>query len=76
MGFRKIVEELRVKNKACVYVGDNLAKDFIAPNRLGFRTIQLMRPNKLHSIPAPNADAKPEFVLKSIGVLPSLLEKL
>ena len=76
VGFRKIVEELDVSNGNCVYVGDNLTKDFIAPNQLGFRSIQLKRPNKLHNDPPATIEGKPEFVIKSINVLPSLLKKL
>ena len=31
--------ESRFPGRSCVYIGDNLAKDFIAPNRLGWTTI-------------------------------------
>ena len=76
VGFCKIVQKLNVQNPNCVYVGDNLTKDFIAPNRLGFRSIQLIRRNKLHNEPPPNSDANPEFIIESINTLPSLLKKL
>lgn len=34
--------------RACVYVADNAAKDFLTPNRLGWGTIQILRPGRVH----------------------------
>ena len=34
---------------ACVYVGDNPAKDFAAPRRLGWRTVRVRRPGGEHA---------------------------
>ena len=41
LGFERMVAALDCSHKHCVYVGDNPAKDFIAPNQLGWMTIQL-----------------------------------
>ncbi len=41
--FQGLMETLGCPGSACVYVGDNPAKDFLAPNRLGWRTIQVAR---------------------------------
>jgi putative hydrolase of the HAD superfamily len=43
-GFERLMELLRAQPEQMVYVGDNEAKDFIAPNQLGMLTIQLLRP--------------------------------
>ncbi|MHC4068918.1 MAG: HAD family hydrolase [Planctomycetota bacterium] len=75
-GFETILEKLQAKAEMCVYVADNEKKDFIAPNKLGMRTIQLIRPERLHTKEAPNSDGKAEFVIKNITELARLLEKL
>ncbi len=36
-GFRLITQKLGVEPEGCAYVADNLAKDFVAPNALGWR---------------------------------------
>lgn len=38
----------------CVYVADNAAKDFVTPNRMGWLTVQLLRPDRIHTGPAPD----------------------
>ncbi|HSW46824.1 MAG TPA: HAD family hydrolase [Phycisphaerae bacterium] len=39
---------------ACVYVGDNAGKDFLAPRRLGWQTVQVCRPDGIHAhVPPP-----------------------
>ena len=43
VGFEKLMEILDSKPETMVYVADNERKDFIAPNRLGFVTIQIIR---------------------------------
>ncbi|MBN1846079.1 MAG: HAD family hydrolase [Sedimentisphaerales bacterium] len=40
---------------ACLYVADNPAKDFLAPNRLGWRTVQLQLPGQVHDGAIPPA---------------------
>ena len=32
-----------------VYVGDNPSKDFVAPNRMGWTTVQVVRPQRIHA---------------------------
>lgn len=38
----------------CVYVADNAAKDFVTPNRMGWLTVQLLRPGRIHDGAAPD----------------------
>ena len=47
-GFEKIATDLSVPHEACCYVSDNPAKDFVAPNALGWRTIRYDRPGQVH----------------------------
>jgi len=41
--FQRIEAALACPAHECAYVGDNLAKDFVAPNRLGWLTVHLQR---------------------------------
>jgi putative hydrolase of the HAD superfamily len=75
-GFEKLMRKLNVKPANCVYVADNAKKDFIAPKKLGFVTIQLIRPARLHTEASENADSVPQYVIDEMGELPALLEKI
>lgn len=48
-GFLKAMAELGVRAESCAYVGDNPSKDFVAPNHLGWLTIQVHRPQGIHA---------------------------
>jgi len=54
--FELMCEKLTCRPTHCVYVADNPAKDFLAPNRLGWQSVQMCRPERVHR-PAP---AEPE----------------
>lgn len=73
VGFEKIMESLNVEPQQMVYIADNEVKDFIAPNRLGIRTIKLIRPAHIHMSTSPDPDAKPQYVIHSLGQLPTVL---
>jgi len=38
-----------------VYIADNLAKDFVAPRKRGWLTVQIARPGRIHQGEAPTA---------------------
>ena len=48
-GFELIAEQLSAEPSGCVYVGDNPAKDFVAPNKLGWLTVQFLQPDQVHA---------------------------
>ncbi|TSA45949.1 HAD family hydrolase [bacterium] len=75
-GFEKILDTLKIEGKNCVYVADDPTKDFIAPNKLGFGTIQMIRPNGIHRNKTPDETAKSKYVIKSLGELSNLLKKI
>ncbi|MHC4570773.1 MAG: HAD family hydrolase [Planctomycetota bacterium] len=75
-GFEKIMQDLNAKPENTVHVADNEKKDFIAPNKLGISTIQLIRPARIHTKTSKEPDAAPQYVIHNISELPSLLEKL
>lgn len=75
-GFDKLAADLKIPPQQCVYVGDNLEKDFIAPNKMGFKTIRVIRENRIHFGKAPNADAAANYEIDSIVKLPDLLRQI
>jgi len=76
VGFQRLCQILSVPGEEMVYVGDNPAKDFIAPNSLGFTTIQIQRPERIHNTLAPHDQARAHHILNSINELPRHLESL
>ena len=76
VGFEKIVEKLDIDPKTVVYVADNAKKDFIAPNKLSFFSIQITRPGRIHTAPPPDSAAKAKYVICKLTELAELLAKL
>ena len=63
-GFERISELLDLLHESCAYVSDNPAKDFVAPNALGWATIQYIHPDQIHSDnPAPPG-GDPQIVVR------------
>lgn len=50
--FKMVVKALRCPAEESVYVGDDPSKDFIAPNALGMKTVQIIRSPGIHK-PTP-----------------------
>jgi putative hydrolase of the HAD superfamily len=75
-GFEKLIADLKIPPQQCIYVGDNLEKDFIAPNKMGFKTIRIIRENRIHFAKAANAHAAANYEIDSIAKLPDLLRKI
>ncbi|MBT6277477.1 MAG: HAD family hydrolase [Chromatiales bacterium] len=60
-----------------VYVGDNPAKDFIAPNQRGWETVQIIRPEKgIHDPTSVAPEGAPKHSLTSMDQLADLLRGL
>ena len=75
-GFEKLMETLNAKPETIAYVADNEKKDFIAPNKLGFLTIRIIRPAGLYSESSQESAAAAQYTIRQIGQLAALLEKL
>lgn len=56
-----------------VYVGDNPAKDFVSPNRMGWTTVQVVRPQRIHASAKVADGGAPRHVVASLTDLPALL---
>lgn len=75
-GFEKILQKFGAKPNQAVYVADNVAKDFIAPNSLGMASVRVMRPNSVHSNKPTDPQQAPQHSINSLAKLPALLRKL
>ncbi len=75
-GFEKLIENLNVKPETAVYVANDEKKDFIAPNNLGFLTVQIIRPGRIHTESSEESGAAARYIIHKISQLPALLEKL
>jgi putative hydrolase of the HAD superfamily len=73
VGFQKLVERLDVRAEQTAYIADNESKDFIAPNRLGMLTIQLLRPARLHTDVCPQCGAAAKLRIDHLSELPAAL---
>lgn len=59
--------------RACVYVADNGAKDFVTPNRMGWLTVQILRRGRVHDGTPPDADHAAAAVIDSLDQLDAVL---
>lgn len=74
-GFELIARRLGAPRAGCCYVGDNPAKDFLAPNQLGWRTIQYLHPGQVHAANAAPDGGSPQFVVKAPQELRNALRR-
>lgn len=70
--FELVEESLGLSGRDLVYVADNPAKDFIAPNSLGWATARMRCAGQLHeSVEAPGHEAAPDWEGPSIEAITS-----
>ncbi len=74
--FEKIMHDLNATPQSTACVADNGKKDFVAPNKLGCTTIQLIRPNRIHSESSQDPHAAPRHIIQNITHLLPLLQNL
>ena len=71
--FELMSSRLGVESAQCVYVADNPAKDFIAPNTLGWTTIQIARPEGIYrDVPAAEGGV-PDHLIDTLDELDTIL---
>jgi putative hydrolase of the HAD superfamily len=76
VGFEKLIQALNVEPITVAYIADNEKKDFIAPNKLGFLTFQIIRPARVHTESSSQSGAAARYIIHEIGQLPALLIKI
>ena len=68
-GFRHIQAQYRLPGHACLYVADNPAKDFVAPRRLGWRSVRIKRPDGVHLAAPALPDHAADFEIETFAEL-------
>lgn len=63
----------RAGRRRCVYVADNAAKDFVTPNLMGWTTVQIIRPDRVHRGDPPTAAHAAHHRIDSLDHLDDLL---
>jgi len=76
VGFEKLMNTLNVRPENIAYIADNEKKDFIAPNKFGFLTIQIIRPARIHTKSSPQSSTAAQHIIYEISQLPALLARL
>jgi len=71
--FEVMAEVLTVPHAQCAYVADNAKKDFIAPNALGWTTIQILRPDGIYSDAVPPAGGSPHHAIDTLDGIDAIL---
>ena len=75
-GFEVLADRLGLPHDCLAYVADNPSKDFVAANRLGWRTIQFRCPGQVHAAAPPAEGGEPQVVVNSMEELRALLLRL
>ena len=76
MGFNRLSERLEAHPEQMVYIADNPAKDFIAPNRLGWHTIRIKRPSRLHLNEPISEKDDARYHVEHLRQIPSQLDRI
>lgn len=77
LAFESIMNSLRLPGEACVYVGDNPHKDFLAPKALGWKTVRIRRMGMEHSqAEACSPEYEANFEIESFRQLEANLPEL
>ncbi len=71
--FELIAEQLSVRPEACVYVADNAAKDFIAPNALGWTTVLIKREDGIYREAVPPTGGAASIKIETLARLSDCL---
>lgn len=75
--YRMMEEALALEGAECMYVGDNIMKDFVAAKERGWHTVQVSRPLRVHAHPPEIAPSHtPHYTAESLDALPMLLSKI
>lgn len=64
--FEWVEERSGQRGPTCVYIADNPAKDFVAPNLRGWRSIRIRRPDSIYGGISPPPNGCEEFQITSL----------
>ena len=71
--FELMSKRLAVDHARCIYIADNPAKDFLAPNALGWKTVQITRKDGIYRSELPPEPGLPDHVIDTLDALDALL---
>ncbi|MCE5328655.1 MAG: HAD family hydrolase [Planctomycetaceae bacterium] len=71
--FEAIAAKLALPHSSCVYIADNPAKDFVAPNALGWGTIQFRFDGQLHANNPPAPAGAPQATACGLANLAAII---
>lgn len=74
-GYEAIAAALDVPADRCACVADNPAKDFVAPNRLGWLTVQYLQQGQIHTCKPTPVDGAPQVVARCPDELTAALRQ-
>lgn len=74
--FERMSRQLEVEARACTYVADNPAKDFIAPNALGWATVRILRPDGVYRTVRSAPGGEAQHVIESLDQIDPILAKV
>ena len=72
-GFEEMASQLGCAHEQCVYIADNPSKDFLGPNALGWQSVQVARPERVHLEVLVPPDGQAQRV---VGVVTDVLQVL
>lgn len=73
MAYERVAAAIGEPGDRYVYVGDNPAKDFLAPNAMGWTTIQVVRDGGIHDVTKVIEGGHPQHQISSLTELPGIL---
>jgi len=73
--FEAVMQQFAVSAPACAYISDNPAKDFVAPNALGWRTIRILRPGGVYADATAPPGGEPSVTIASLDDLDNRLPR-
>ena len=73
LAYEIMAEALKVEHSECVYIGDNLAKDFISPNALGWLTVHIEIEGQVHWQRQIGAGGTPQKTISELAELFNIL---
>ena len=76
LAFELMEAALGADNVQFVYVGDNPAKDFVAPNARGWMSVQINRPHGIHDHTAEAPGGAPAYQVDSLAEFAELVVRL
>ncbi|HHW69954.1 MAG TPA: HAD-IA family hydrolase [Clostridiales bacterium] len=72
-GYEKMLKILNIKSEEALYVGDNIAKDFVTANRLGITTVMYKNEIGLYSSSINDKSYMPKYIISSLNDLKKIL---